>query len=876
MLIINVINTRAELIKIELGNPDNIRPKIALALSGGASRGMAHIAVLKEFERNNIKFDYIVGTSIGALLGGLYASGYSADELDSIVAETKWDEFKAIGRDYNRSELFYDQKQITDRSILSFRFNNFNFVVPEAISIGTKYIYFLNSVLWNAPYQPVASFDDLKYKFRAVATDILRGESISFKGGNIATIIRASSTLPLQFSPVRYDNKILVDGGILANIPAEQTREFNPDYTIAVDVTTPLLIKEELNKPWNVADQVVSIQMKKAEQVSAKYADVIITPHLKNIRNSDFSMKDSALTAGREGTIEKLPQILTYIQKYRDSVFAHELLPLRNINFDTISITSSGLSSSDEVRFRAMGINSFSNLLSFLATLNNYKELNLIYNSEINQLLIKTKTFPKINAIIAKSSDDIIQEYIQDSINTIIRSGQFDESNSELLKEKMLKLLNARAYNLSSVKLSLSNDTIIAEINTPILSTIYITGNNSVSSELIRRNFRLKEGDYLSAEKLTRSWEDIFNTNLFSSVDIQVQKNIYQNNANVFISVKEIGSQKVNLGVRIDEAMKTRLGVDLIEENFANFGTRLNLRFVGGEREILTNFSYEQPRLLNSLFTYKAEGYYHFRRAFDYKLIDDFAAHDFFYVPTAEVASQVYGLKFFFGIQIQKTGRIAVEGRYERQRKYDWEVFDGNKPLYKSINTIKFDAIFDTEDQHYFPTNGYLVNMFLETNLFNVNDNIAFSKAVVKYKTNHSINNFTFSPALSFGFSDKTTPYLEFFDLSGNDGFYGLLLDQEKGRQLVKAQFELRYKPYFIKLFFDTYFSIRYDIGSVWIVPEQIKFSSLKHGLGASVQFDTPIGPAKFSVGNSYKFTKDPNTMIIGPLAFYYSIGISL
>ena len=110
---------------IDLSNLQNIRPTIALVLSGGGARGFAQIGVLQEFERANIKIDYITGTSIGAILGGLYASGYTAKELDSIVMSTKWDNVFTSGNGADRNEYFLDQKLLNDRSILSFRFNNF-------------------------------------------------------------------------------------------------------------------------------------------------------------------------------------------------------------------------------------------------------------------------------------------------------------------------------------------------------------------------------------------------------------------------------------------------------------------------------------------------------------------------------------------------------------------------------------------------------------------------------------------------------------------------------------------------------------------------------------------------------------------------------
>ena len=149
------------------------------------------------------------------------------------------------------------------------------------------------------------------------------------------------------------------------------------------------------------------------------------------------------------------------------------------------------------------------------------------------------------------------------------------------------------------------------------------------------------------------------------------------------------------------------------------------------------------------------------------------------------------------------------------------------------------------------------------------------SKAIFKYKANHTMGNHTFSPGVFFGFADVSTPLPELFNLGGQDDFLGLLEDQEKGRQIARGQIEWRYKSPF-DIFFDTYFSLRYDLGAAWVVPEAIKFNELKHGVGASIAFDTPVGPAKFSIGQSFFFVKEPTKIIYGPLTLYYSIGIRL
>lgn len=248
-------------------SPQKLQPKIALVLSGGGSRGLSQIGVLKVLEQNKIPIDYIVGTSIGAIVGGLYASGYSADTLEHIVNNTAWDEMFSLLKDQDRNDMFLDQKIDNDRMLITLRFNDFSFVVPEAISNGNNFQYFLQKLLWDAPYFTSHSFDSLKIPFRAITTDLTHGKEYIIKEGNLIRAIRASATIPLRYTPIIIDSSLLVDGGIKNNIPVEAAQsEFSPDIIIAVNTVSPLLVNQDLNTPWSIADQVVGILLRDNEQ----------------------------------------------------------------------------------------------------------------------------------------------------------------------------------------------------------------------------------------------------------------------------------------------------------------------------------------------------------------------------------------------------------------------------------------------------------------------------------------------------------------------------------------------------------------------------------------------------------------------------------
>ena len=313
------------------------RPTIALVLSGGGFRGMAQIGVLKALERHHIPIDYIVGTSIGAYVGGLYASGYSAEEIEHIVLRTDWNTMLSTGDGSNRQDMFLDQKIADDRHVFTLRLNTFSIELPKAVSRGLPYQSQLQRLIWNAPYTAWQSFDSLKIPFRAISTDLITGTSIIHKSGDLSTIIKASSTIPLRYSPVRYDSLLLVDGGILDNIPVRiAMKEFSPDIIITVNSTSPLLKPGELTTPWNIAEQIVGILLKGQEDESLRLSQHIITPSLLDIKNVDPTHIPFTISQGEQATESYLATL-----KGKDTDF--EQFSLSNHTIDSISLYTHSL-----------------------------------------------------------------------------------------------------------------------------------------------------------------------------------------------------------------------------------------------------------------------------------------------------------------------------------------------------------------------------------------------------------------------------------------------------------------------------------------------------------------------------------------------------
>ncbi|MCK5457069.1 MAG: patatin-like phospholipase family protein, partial [Melioribacteraceae bacterium] len=234
-------------------------PKVALALSGGGARGIATLGVLQALEENNIQIEYVVGTSMGSIIGGLYSVGYTINEIDSIIQSTDWNDFYKFS-ETNRNELFLDQKVTEDIALFSVRLDGLTPILPTAFNTGQQFLNYLNFLTINAPLHVTDDgFNSLKFKFRAVSTDLATGKLVMIESGSLSKALRASSSVSFLLEPVHLDSMLLVDGGVVANIPTKPAKDVGSDYVIAINTTSPLRKREELNDPLKIADQMVSI-----------------------------------------------------------------------------------------------------------------------------------------------------------------------------------------------------------------------------------------------------------------------------------------------------------------------------------------------------------------------------------------------------------------------------------------------------------------------------------------------------------------------------------------------------------------------------------------------------------------------------------------
>jgi NTE family protein len=277
------------------------RPRIGLALSGGGARGAAHVGVLKVLEERRIPIDYIAGTSMGAIVGGLYASGLSAAELETIITTIDWT--AAFSDFIPRTERSFRRKRDDDLYLVKNKpgVKGLNLLFPPGLLDGQKIDLLLKR--HTLPVVEIRDFDKLGIPFRAVAADLATGEPVVIDRGDLALALRASMSIPVVFAPREIDGRLLVDGGIVRNLPVEVLRQMGADVIIAVDISTPLLEREQLRSVLAVTDQILGIMTRRdtdRQIASLRPGDVLILPDLGDITTASFDRATEAIPAGTE------------------------------------------------------------------------------------------------------------------------------------------------------------------------------------------------------------------------------------------------------------------------------------------------------------------------------------------------------------------------------------------------------------------------------------------------------------------------------------------------------------------------------------------------------------------------------------------------
>jgi NTE family protein len=312
---------------------ESYKPKIGLVLSGGGAKGFAHIGVLKVLEEAGVKIDYIGGTSMGSIIGGLYASGYNASQIDSIFKRTNFDD---LINDYipRASKNFYEKNNDELYAII-LPFSNFKIGIPEALSKGMYNYNLLSSLTRNVRH--IRDFNQLPTPFLCIATNIETGEEVLLNKGNLAQAMIASAAFPSLFSPIEIDGKLLVDGGVVNNYPIKEVRNLGADIIIGVDVQDDLLDRHKLKDATRILVQITNLQSIDKMKRKVKNTDIYIKPDIKEYGVISFDKGEKIIRRGEDATFAVYEKIKALVEKqgyYKkpELKVASDTLQIENIN----------------------------------------------------------------------------------------------------------------------------------------------------------------------------------------------------------------------------------------------------------------------------------------------------------------------------------------------------------------------------------------------------------------------------------------------------------------------------------------------------------------------------------------------------------------
>ncbi|NQV17887.1 MAG: patatin-like phospholipase family protein [Armatimonadetes bacterium] len=309
------------------------RPKIGLVLSGGGAKGIAHIGVLKVLEEAGIEVDFITGTSMGSIIGGLYAIGYSAAELEKIILEQDWNEL--IYDRISRRNISLTEKDEREKYAASFPISEGKIGLPKGLVAGQKISALISKLTISVHH--IEDFNNLPIPFLCIATDIENGKVVILDEGYLPDAIRASMSIPSAFAPIEIEGQLLVDGGLIRNFPVSDIKKMGADIVIGVDVSAPLYTKKELKSLVKIMEQSMSFQGSIATQEERKLCDILISPDIDEYNIMDFENADSLIIRGERAARKFLPQLSALADSLKHFPQKTKMIPITSI--DSLFVT---------------------------------------------------------------------------------------------------------------------------------------------------------------------------------------------------------------------------------------------------------------------------------------------------------------------------------------------------------------------------------------------------------------------------------------------------------------------------------------------------------------------------------------------------------
>jgi NTE family protein len=839
-----------------LAHRELARRRVGLALSGGGARALFQIGVLRALEERGVAIDFIAGTSMGSVIGGLYAAGYNARQLREIVKTIPWDDITVDMPP--RTNLFLAQRQERERAFVQVRFRGLKPYIPPAIAAGQKLLDLLNDLTMRANYRASAGFDRLRIPFRAIATDLYSGNQIVIADGDLAEAMRASIAVPFLFAPARRGDMLLADGGLLNNIPVDVVQQ-HVDVVIAVDATSKLRDKEHLNSPWEIADQLTTIMQRDEDEAQRLKADVVIRLDEPGRNSLDFSAIDSLIDLGYRETMAQMAAIQNLAQNPTatapEQAYSIHFIALHNHDEKIFSSNSDGIRpyASPQMFFSlpplesgkasgnhngtALNAHAIQNWIDAVYGTGEFAGVRAELRSDTLMLFVQEN--PRLRQV--RFAGNTV--YPDSTLSACMQSQTGEAINHRRSADDLVAIIEryrSDGYALAEIR-DVKFDSVAGELQIDIdegrIGVIEIEGAKRTNEFVILREFPQKIGDIFNSNSCSRGIRNIHSTGLFDQVTTNIKRG--PNGAVVKIKVQEKPFTVLRVGGRYDTERDTRGFLEVGDENAFGTGSKIFAYQEIGTRDLLTRLALRNDRLLRTYFNFSTDLYRRVRENFVYR--------DWHSESVGEYVEERLGLNVALGQQMRRFGVVSLELRLEEVNLKS--LTGGGYPTGNStLNALILRSIVDTRDSFPFPRRGRFVHAFYENVYADLGEKDSFFRFFLKMETFHSRGPHTFHPRFSLGTSDQTTPFSEQFRIGGPDEVYGLREQEFIGRHFAIGSFSYRYKLR-RKPLPSLYLGLRYDLNGLWVDKRDTNYRKFRHAFGVSLAGETPLGPIGVAYG---------------------------
>ncbi len=851
------------------------RKTVGLALSGGGANGLSQIGILKALDEAGIPVDGIAGTSMGAVIGGLYCCGYSPNELEKIAHTLPWQSLLSLRDNYTRSNIFLEQQRIRDRASLAIRFEKLKLVIPKSLNSAQEMTGTLDLLALNALYNASGNFSTFPINFRAISTDLVSGRRISLTGGSLSEAIRASSTIPILYEPIIRDGYQLVDGGLVANLPVDELDAFNVDVKIAADTHGSMYATGgELDLPWKAADQAMTILTKLQYPAQLAKADIVITPELGDHKATDFSDIKTLVEAGyAKGKVMTEAIKLKIEKKSLRSIalgtYTKEfLLSQKNPEYPPVASAIIHKATDLDKTFQKL-----------LAT-----DLFTRVSAEIDhphkKVIFHLDPLPVINKVTVTGGPPaaLSPEEIEHCFSPVMKA-LYTNTAGTIALEALITQYRRKGYCLVAIKgCTLDDGVLHVNVSSGKPESIEIRSDKNITGITpVMREIKIDTTHALRIEKAEESVNNLYETGGFNRVSIFAKPattSLPDSNPLLNVSLQEKPPSVLRLGLRYDETNNAQFLVDVRNENLGGTTNSVGGWLKAGRKNYLLNLELNAPRIGESHLTMSSRLFYD-ARVFEHR--DGSEA-------LSNYGIQKYGFSHAFGARIRKNGQFIAE--ITLQNAKSWAEGDYSMALKTANNTmlsIGTQFTLDSRNNSLTPTAGTYTNFKYSVTPSIFDNHDIYWQVSGNHEENIALTSKT-TLQLSglFGLSSSNMPLSEKFFLGGpgttySQRFTGLKENDLPCDNMAAAGIHLGYKPSFAILF-PTSLLLHYNVGNVWESLDDISSAHLIHGIGTSMIWETPLGPTRFTVSKAFPFLAKASTTAYASLKFskpivYFSIG---